>query len=281
MKGTAMLEYKEGNIKLDDVRLHYYRTGGKKPPIILLHGATDNGLCWGPVAELLAEKYDVIMPDAQGHGLSDRLDAAFTFKSHMQQAAGLSLGLGLNKPIIMGHSMGAGTAVNVAVEYPSLPKAIILEDPAWIPPAPPGQENGEEEKKRREDFHNYLTGLSNKTLEEIVAGGRAENPRWSEEEIIPWAQSKLQFDATLFSREVINRTSYTEFVPQIKCPTLLIISEGGLVPKDVAENAARIWKSKNPFKWVYIEGAGHNIRREQFEEYKKAVFGFLDSLPAK
>jgi pimeloyl-ACP methyl ester carboxylesterase len=276
-----MLKYKEGYIKLDDVRIHYYRTGGNKPPFILLHGATDNGLCWAPVAELLADRYDVIMPDAQGHGLSDRLDASFTFKSHMQQAAGLSLGLGLNKPLIMGHSMGAGTAVNVAIEYPSLPKAIILEDPAWLPPTPPGQENSEEAMKQQEEFRNYLTGLSKKTLEELITEGRASNPRWSEEEVRYWAQSKPQFDNSLFSKMVINRTPYTELVPQINCPTLLITSESGIVPREVAENAARIWKSKYPFKWVYIKGAGHNIRREQFGEFKKAVFDFLGTLPAK
>ena len=276
-----MLRYKEGYLKLDDVRLHYYRTGGKKPPFILLHGATDNGLCWTPIAELLAENYDVIMPDAQGHGLSDRLDPAFTHKSHMQQAAGLSLGLGLTKPVIMGHSMGAGTAANIAVEYPSLPKAIILEDPAWIAPAPAGQQNSEQAVKQREEFHKRLTGYRKKTLEEVIAEGRAENPRWSEAEIQPWARAKLQFDPILFSMPVLNQTPYTELVPQIKCPTLLILAEGGLVSKDVAENAARIWTSKNPFKWVYILGAGHNIRREQFDEFKKALFDFLDTLPAK
>jgi N-formylmaleamate deformylase len=276
-----VLQYKEGYLKLDDIRIHYYRTGGKKPPFILLHGASDNGLCWTPVAELLAEKFDVIMPDAQGHGLSDRLDPAFTSESNMQQAAGLSLGLGLNKPIIMGHSMGAGTAVQIAVNYPSLPRAIILEDPRWVPPGTPGPENNETMRQQQEGFHNYLTGLSRKTLEEVMAECRAANPGWAEAEILPWAQSKLQFDPSLFSRLSINRVSYTELVPQINCPTLLIIAEGGLVSKDVAENAARIWKSKNPFKWVYIEGASHNIRRDQFGEFKKALFDFLDTLPAR
>lgn len=124
-----MLKYNEGNLKIDGINIHYYRTGGNKPPFILLHGATDNGLCWTPLAELLAVKYDVIMPDAQGHGLSDRLDPAFTFESHTHQVAGLARELGIKKPLIMGHSMGADTAVNIVIEYPSLPRAIVLEDP--------------------------------------------------------------------------------------------------------------------------------------------------------
>ena len=53
-----------------------------------------------------------------------------------------------------------------------------------------------------------------------------------------------------------------------------------IVSKEVAENAAKLWKSKQPFKWVQIKGAGHNIRREQFEEYKNTLTGFLQLISA-
>ena len=59
------MEYQEGNVIIDGIKIHYYRSGGKKPPIVLLHGATDDGLCWGRTAQELAEQYDVIMPEAQ------------------------------------------------------------------------------------------------------------------------------------------------------------------------------------------------------------------------
>ena len=39
-------------------------------PLILLHGLTDNGLCWNQIPMLLEVEYDVIMPDARGHGVS-------------------------------------------------------------------------------------------------------------------------------------------------------------------------------------------------------------------
>ena len=275
-----MLKYTEGYLRLDGISIHYYRIGGNKPPFVLLHGATDNGLCWTPAAELLAERYDVIMPDAQGHGLSARLGKNFTFKSHTEQVAGLAMGLGLNKPIIMGHSMGAGTAVNVAVEYPSLPKAIILEDPAWVTPESLESQNDPEKMKQHEAFMKALAGFGKRTLGEVIAEGRAQNPRWSEAELVPWAQAKRQFDPALFSMMAINSRSYEELVPKITCPTLLIIADGGLVTEAVAKNAAKLWKSKQPFKWVQIKGAGHNIRREQFEEFQKALFGFLKTLPA-
>jgi N-formylmaleamate deformylase len=268
-----MLKYTEGDLTIKGIKLHYYRTGGNKPPIILLHGATDNGLCWTPLAEVLAEEYDVIMPDAQGHGKSDRLDKDFTFQSHTEQVAGLVKQLGLVKPIIMGHSMGAGTTVNVAVAYPDLPKAIILEDPAWLKQdtmPPPNQA----------DIKSYMASLRKKTLEELEAEGRASNPLWSEGEIKPWAESKLQYDTRLFDFMAVNPGSYKEQVTQIKRPTLLIIAENGLVSKATAEDAARLWKSPQPFKWVQIKDAGHSIRRENFPAFQEALFGFLKTLSA-
>jgi len=267
-----MLQYKDGDFTTKGIKLHYYRTGGNKPPIILLHGATDNGLCWTPIAEVLSENYDVIMPDAQGHGLSDKLDEKFTFSSHTEQVAALVKELGLTKPIIMGHSMGAGTATNVAVTYPDLPRAMVLEDPAWLQQdtmPPPNQA----------DIKTYMASMSKMTLEELKAEGRKSNPTWPEAEIPPWAESKMQYDKRLFDFMVINPGSYKEQVPKIKCPTLLIIAENGLVAKETAENAAKLWTSPQPFKWVKIMGAGHSIRRENFNDYKKALLDFLNSLP--
>src|SRR4030042_3051091 len=187
-----MLKYTEGYLTIKGIKIHYYRTGGKKPPFILLHGATDNGLCWTTIAELLSKKYDVIMPDAQGHGLSDRLGTGITYENHLHQTVALVEELGLKRPLIMGHSMGAGTAVNIAVEYPSLPKAIILEDPAWRLPESLESQNDQEKVKQREAFMKSMAGVGQRTLDEIITEGRAANPRWSEAEIVPWAKAKPQ-----------------------------------------------------------------------------------------
>jgi N-formylmaleamate deformylase len=215
------------------------------------------------------------MPDAQGHGLSDRIDVDSTPDSSGEQIAALVKGLGLNRPIIMGHSMGAGTTADVASSYPSLPGAIILEDPGWgmLPPvAPP---DSEQARKRTNDFRARSASFRDRSLEDILAESREIDPGWSEEDRVPWAIAKQQFDQSMFSRGVISRRSYTEIVPLIDCPTLLIYAEKGIVTPEVAENAAKLWKSKKPFRWVRIMGAGHNIRREKFQEFLTAVSNFL------
>jgi N-formylmaleamate deformylase len=270
------MEYQEGNVLIDGIRIHYYRSGGKKPPVVLLHGGTDDGLCWGRTARELAEQYDVIMPDAQGHGHSDRLGADFSFDDHTKQVAGLVKELGSEKPIIMGHSMGAGITCSVAMEYPDLPKAIILEDPSWglFPPKP---EDFETAKKNHEEIRAYQTELARLPLEDIKARGRKDNPTWPEDEIIPWANSRKLWDKAIFNDVGVPSLPYENIVARIQCPTFLIIAENGIVSRETAENAARLWKSKAPFKWAYIKGAGHSIRREQYDAFRTALYGWLNA----
>jgi N-formylmaleamate deformylase len=273
-----LFKYTQGDVKINGIKIHYYRAGGGKPPFILLHGATDNGLCWTPVAELLAAQYDVIMPDAQGHGFSDRLGRDFVFHDHARQVLGLIRELGLSKPIIMGHSMGAGTTVNIAAEHSDRLKAIVLEDPGWHADEPVGDQNVNENAMHHEEFIKSLLEYNKRTKDELIAECRKDNPRWSEAEILPWADAKLQFDPALFTEVKFIFPSYVDLVPQINCPTLLIISDGGIVSAATARHAAELWKSDQPFRRVQIKGAGHNIRREQFEAYRETLFGFLGEI---
>jgi N-formylmaleamate deformylase len=267
-----MTDYKQGDVKIDSVKIHYYRHTGGRQPVVLLHGATDDARCWAKTADDLAERYDVIMPDAQGHGYSDRLDKNFSYKSHYEQAAGLIKALGLKNPIIMGHSMGAGTTSAVAVEYPTLPKAIILEDPGWNIAARPGAAAGGN-PPNHDQIKAYQAGVAKMSLEEAKAECRKTNPTWPEYEVETWAVSRKLWDINLFDRMVLNPMPYEEVVAKIQCPTLLIIAENGIVSRAAAEKAASL--AKAPFRWVYIKGAGHSIRREQYAAFKKAVDDFL------
>jgi pimeloyl-ACP methyl ester carboxylesterase len=66
-----MNRWKSDVIEINGLRLHYTRTGGDKPPLVLAHGFSEDGLVWTALAEVLEDQYDLIMPDARGHGQSD------------------------------------------------------------------------------------------------------------------------------------------------------------------------------------------------------------------
>jgi pimeloyl-ACP methyl ester carboxylesterase len=269
-----MVEYTNDFIKINGVKLHYYRAGNSDQTLILFHGASDNGMCWKPTADILAEEYTVIMPDAQGHGLSDRLGPEVKVSDQAHQAAGLIRELGIKNPVLIGHSMGGTCATNVAGLYPDLPKAIILEDPGWMTPgeAPPIRREGEVDmRKRAEQFQQM-------TVEELIEQCHKESPLWSYEELLPWAESKKQFDTNLFSSFNINELPWAEMVSKIQCPALLFTAETGIVSDGTAAKAMKLWTANKPLSHVKVMSVGHNIRRENFQEFIDAVRQFLKGL---
>jgi pimeloyl-ACP methyl ester carboxylesterase len=261
ISGTTLAD----DVQVNGVTLHYYRTGGDKPPVVLAHGFSDNGLCWTPVAEILETDYDVIMPDARGHGRSARIPAAPSeevgWEMLADDLAGLIAALELDRPALLGHSMGAATAALVAARYPERTRAILLEDPPWrdAPPDKPTEEK--EPDKPEHTMPDWLRDPHSKTRAELIAECRQDNPAWSLAEIEPWADAKRQFDPHIFT--------------EITCPTLLITADtdkSALVTPEVAQEVKRLIPD---LRIEHIAGAGHSIRREQFEPYITAITKFL------
>lgn len=264
-----MANWSEGNVHTNGLNLHYYRTGGDKAPVLLLHGVTDSGLCWTRVAKELEQDYDLIMLDARGHGLSDVPADGLATEAQAADVAGVIQALGLERPRLLGHSMGAATAAQVAASYPDLVRAIVLEDPPWHDFERPAQPT--EGKPDRP--LSWIDALKAQPREERIANARKANPAWSEEELGPWADSKDQFRAQVGGGFRI--TPWREVVSKISCPVLLITADperGAIVtPADVQE-IERTWQNGRA---IHIAGAGHNIRREQYEPFITAVKEFF------
>ena len=120
-----------------------------------------------------------------------------------------------------------------------------------------------------------LLRLKAMTRDELMADCRAKNPTWSEAEIGPWADSKLQFNPRAARLLGGPRPGWQEVARAIACPALLITADadrGGIVTPEVAAEAAGLLRQGQV---VHIPGAGHNIRRDQFGPYMEAVKAFL------
>src|SRR5688500_11005922 len=121
-----------GEVTANGLRQHYWRTGwaaAGKPVLVLAHGATDNGLCWTRLAKVLEGEWDVVIPDARGHGLSEAPEEDYSAGARAADLAKLIEALGLVRPVVGGHSMGGSTALRLAAEHPELVRAAVLEDP--------------------------------------------------------------------------------------------------------------------------------------------------------
>jgi len=267
-----MSNWLAGDILANGIKTHYHRTGGEKPPLVLAHGFSDNGLCWTRLARALEDDYDLIMPDARGHGLSERVEAGESVDL-AADLAGLIEALGLEKPGVVGHSMGAAIAASLAARYGDLVGCAILEDPPWREEPPVEPDEGE--KGHLDSWRQRLIVIQTKTHDEVMALCREENPKWAEAELDPWADSKLQLDLDVFEASTLSFDPWQEIVPQITCPVLLVTADPDLGSIVTAETAQRVARMLPNGQVVHIGGAGHNIRREQFEAYVKAVTHFL------
>ena len=268
-----MTRWSAGSIAANGSNLHYYRTGGNKAPLVLAHGLTDSGLCWAPLVRTLEADYDCIMVDARGHGWSDAPDSGYTNTEHAADYAALIETLQLEKPAIMGHSMGGGTGAQLAASYPELLRAAVLEDPPWRPQG--GGLSTEERRANAEQWRADVNANRTKSLEVLIAAGRQRSPLWSAAEWDQWGPAKQQVSPQALDYASYPSTPWWEVIGQIQCPTLLVtgdVSAGAIVDQATADQARAI----NPrIEVAYIAGAGHNIRREQFDGYVAAVRAFL------
>jgi N-formylmaleamate deformylase len=259
------------------ISIHYARTGGDKPPLVLAHGFSDDGLCWTPVAQALEGDYDMIMPDARGHGLSDAPETGYDTEDRVADLAGFIQALGLERPALMGHSMGANTVAFTAATYPDLVGCAVLEDPPWRELTSTPEETQARAKQRRAE----IIERKGRTRQELIASCREAHPTWPEAELGPWADSKLQLSPNVLNRRLppptqrIGAMHWSEVAAKIACPTLLITADpdaGAIVTPQLAQEAAGVNAN---IRVIRISGAGHSIRREQFERYIQAVTEFL------
>ncbi|GAC1350867.1 MAG: hypothetical protein NVS4B9_30530 [Ktedonobacteraceae bacterium] len=223
------------------------------------------------------------MTDARGHGHSGGSTTGFSIALLADDAATIIRALHLEKPFVLGHSMGAITAATLAATYPDLVRAVVLEDPPFME-KPLFQTDGDQALFRTNDEHQdqyewqWLFDLRELPREARIARGFALNPNWAEEEIIPWADSKAELNIDILKPAFVaisNATPWRAVISRIACPILLITGDPELhaiVTPETAQEAEQLWKYGEV---VHISGAGHNIRRDRYDETMAAVRAFL------
>lgn len=268
----------EADIVVNGVQLHYYRTGqGDKPPMVLIHGFSDTGLLWTPVARALAADYDVIMPDMRGHGRSTRVQLGDNVDM-AADVADLIRTLGLDRPLVGSHSMGAMVTYQLALRFPTLVRALFVEDPAWRitwPERVPGVEN---------PMLTWARKVTSTPLAELLVQYRNDHPTWSEELIRLMCESKTQLDPTIAeimtARMHSPQYNWLDTLHEIRQPMLLIAANaalGGIVTPDVIEKVREL----NPNVIIaQVPDVGHLIRFDNYEAFMAALRSFLQQLPA-
>ena len=258
-----------GFVGVDGVRLAWTRAGRPSrdaPSLLLAHGLTDSAECWGRVVAVLAPSYDVICYDARGHGASDRT-SDYSVEANTADLIGLARELRLDRPVLIGHSMGSVHAALAAAQLEV--RALILEDPgAW----PEVAEDGSKDIAASRRSVVEVTALPEAAR---WAHGRLLHPTWTDDDIRAWvrAQSQVDPDVVSWFSSWPTTNRWRDHVAALRCPGLLVTGDQSpSVTPNVAAEARSLWPQ---LQTVQIEGAGHNVRRDQFAPYLEAVSTFL------
>jgi pimeloyl-ACP methyl ester carboxylesterase len=228
-------------------------------------------MCWVRVTKALEQTYDLIMLDARGHGLSERMNQPASSNDLAHDVLGAIDVLGLERPGVFGHSMGASTAAVAAAIAPQRISRLVLIDPPWLEtPRTP-----EHNELRERNFMELVA----KPLDEILAAGR--NMAGAHEELInAWAESKLEVDTRIFRMLRFDPRFFDwHVIRDIVCPILLLTGDparGGLVTPRTAQAIAEVWKQG---RWVQIENVGHLVHFEQEDASIAAIRSFLAEYP--
>lgn len=108
---------------------------GSGDPIVLVHGWSANRSALRFIAERLGENHHVVNLDLRGHGESTTTDDEVTMELMAADVVALCAELGLERPTLVGHSMGGGIVLQAAADRPEAVGAIVMLDPPTLEPS--------------------------------------------------------------------------------------------------------------------------------------------------
>ena len=246
-----------------------------RPVLFVLHGLTDSGPCWADLVQRLGSSYRIVAPDALGHGASDRFTAEQLRSKdpveHMYAAALAVLRevAPTGGALVMGHSMGGGTAAALAVRAPDLVRAVVLEDPAWLDESPVG--DTDESTRQRVADANFATA----DPVAAIAQCRREHPAWPDSELVPWAAAKADVDrAFLRTGKASLDIPWRETAAAIRRPTLLVTGDHEVILHAGVREEITILGNL-ALETSVVPGAAHCVRRDRGDDFHAVVDPWL------
>jgi pimeloyl-ACP methyl ester carboxylesterase len=146
------------SLKRDGVSLFYEQASGKKRPLLFVHGWCCDHSFFAPQFEHFArEGHWVVAVDLRGHGKSDKPHEDYSMQLFADDLAFFCRELQLEKPVVVGHSMGGVVAFAFAERYPDLPSAIVTVDAGLAPPSTVGAA-----------LSNFIDGLRSPNYRKVI-----------------------------------------------------------------------------------------------------------------
>ncbi len=264
-------------IDLPGGRFRYLTWGAEetdRPTMLLLHGITSSALSWVRVGPALADRYRVYALDMRGHGESIKSPpGTYSLRQTADDAADLIEALGLDNPVVIGHSWGGAIAIVLASgadsarPVPALAR-VILEDPAHA--------FGQGDVETRAAAYTRDIG---RPVEELRPELAASSPGLTEADIegrIEALQQVTHIAVVSAFAEAGQAGDILPMLARIAAPTLLMRADAALgTTMDEADWARAQSYLRSGSRGVEVPGATHTIHRSSFDAFMQIVNDFL------
>lgn len=259
-------------IRANGVELAVSRWGDPDaPPVLFLHGIGSRAESWLPVVDALGAHFRAIAIDLRGHGCSAKPDAGYLLPDYAADLDAVLDALDLERPSVVGHSLGALVALTWAAGNPARLARVVAEDPP-LRTAP-------------EILHAFdgWQRLNAAPVADVAAWYASEYPGWTPEECLRRAEAICSVHPAVFAELraeaeqnlAAGRVERLDTLGGIAAPVLVLRGDEALGSMTRADDAARLLDVVPDSRVVDVPDAGHNLHREQPERFLDAVVPFL------
>ena len=258
-------------ISANGIDIQYVRTGGEGPPLVIAHGVYDDALCREPLIEDLSGEYDVIAYDARGHGRSSAPESGYSVGEQAEDLAGLLDAIGVDRPILLGHSMGGDIVASFAAEHPDRVRALVLVDPAGMLDHDIDFDPVTTARKQIQAWQDHSKAELIESDPGISAFAEAGQKRLAER----LADACLRVDPAIVGVFEAGWIEPRETYPEIDAPTLILKADADT---ETRKHDRDIAAELHDGRLVHVENAGHTVFRDEREAATRELWAFLDSV---
>ncbi len=248
-----------------------YEDSGAGRPLVLLHGFCGSSAYWTKTSELLNSDYRVIAPDLRGHGRSEAPDVRYTVEMMADDLVALIQRLELDKPVLLGHSLGGYVALAFAEKYPELISGFGLVHSTARPDDDQGKANRNKaiETIKEKGMEPFIDGL----IPKLFAPDHLESMAGSIQTALEIGYATKPEGAIHTAEAMRDRPDRNKVLRDAGLPILLVAGgEDQIIPaeKTFSVQAPHITQAR-------IEQAGHMSMMEAPESLAKIVAQFVKS----
>jgi len=268
----AQTEPTKKDIPVFSYKIHYLEAG-RGTPVILLHGSGGEGARWMPTIKGLASEFRVIAPDQIGWGNSDKPMTIYHSGVFAEFLARFMKEIGVPKAALVGQSMGAGVALQMAVSYPQLVDRMVLVNGGGFRSANDPPRTGAPDWHARQIANAGTLAESREYLEKMYYNHALISDKLVEDNLILRLRSAHTAEAVQIANARGLGGVTEEQVRAIKTPTLLVWGANDKLSPVV--NADKFNAAIAGSRKVLIDKAGHYPFIEHPEQFNQAVREFL------